>query len=88
MVTTKNSRSRKTTKKKEENVNMGKLQSTICREIMDTAEVTKSEVATEIIAQLSENIAREDLKQAVKIVSARIDQQANQLVDRVIKTLS
>lgn len=90
MATTKTSRSRKNTKKtvkKEETVDMGKLQSKICREIMDTAEVTKSAVANEIIAKLSESNTRDDLKAALNQVNATIDLQANMLVDRVIKTL-
>ena len=90
MATTKTSRSRKNTKKtvkKEETVNMGQLQSKICREIMDTAEVTKSAVADQIIAQLSENTSRDELKSTLNQVNAAIDLQANMLVDRVIKTL-
>lgn len=73
--------------KKEEKVDMGKLQSTICREIKDTADVTKSEVSNEIIANLAESNSREDIKATVKLVSAKIDMQANLLIDRVLKSL-
>ena len=75
-------------KKKEEKVDMGKLQSTICREIKDTADVTKAEVANEIISSLSKTASRDDIKATVKVVNAKIDTQANMLIDRVIKSLN
>ena len=87
MAATKKAKSKKTPIKKKETPNMGKIQSTICRDIMDTAEVTKSAVATEIIAKLSENSSRQELKEVVKVVNAKIDEQAGQLVNRVLKNL-
>ena len=77
----------KTKKKEEEKVNMDKLQSTLCRDILDTAEVTKSQVASAVIENFSDT-DRDQLKEIVQNINALVDQQSNALVDRVIKTLS
>lgn len=77
---------KKTTKKVEEKVNMGKLQREICKDILDTAAVTKSQVSSSIIEKFSD-MDRKELKEAIATISAVVDQQSSSLIDRVIKTL-
>ena len=81
------STSSKTKKNEEEKINMGNLQRSVCREILDTAEVTKSQVTSAIVENFS-GTDREDLKKVVQTINSLVDQQSNALVDRVIKTLS
>lgn len=78
---------KKTIKKVEEKINMGKLQREICKDILDTADVTKSQVSSSIIEKFSD-MDRDQLKEAIAAISAVVDQQSNSLIDRVIKTLN
>lgn len=81
------SRKKKTTT--ESKVDMNKVQSKVCRDILDAAEVTKSQVSNTIIENLSKNgSSKEEMKLVIASVSSQIDTQANQLLDRVIKNLS
>ena len=86
VATKKTKRTRKQVKK-EEKVDMGKVQSAICRDILDTADVTKTAVSQEIIEKLSNSVSREEIKDTLTTVNQKIDQQADQLVNRVIKQL-
>lgn len=77
----------KRVKKKEEKINMGKLQTTVCRDILDTAEVTKSQVASEVIEKFSSHVERESLKTSIKQINELIDRQADSLINRVLENL-
>ena len=73
--------------KTEEKVNMGKIQTAVCRDILDTADVTKSQVVNQVIENFSGKVNREELKESITMINNLIDQQANSLVDRVIKSI-
>ena len=77
---------------KQKNINeekkMANLQRSVCKDILDAAEVTKSQVATEIVQGLSSKMDQSEIQELVRRISGTVDTQANQLVDRVIKTTS
>ena len=73
--------------KTEEKVNMGKIQTAVCRDILDTADVTKSQVVNQVIENFSGKVNREELKESITMINNLIDQQASSLVDRVIKSI-
>jgi len=78
--------SSRSSKKKEDGKKMSTLQRTICRNIIDSADVTKSQVGNTLVEKLSASgTSREDMKDILKIVSSVIDTQSNQLIDRVVK---
>ena len=84
--TKKPAKSKETNIQKEHEKKMSSLQRKICRDILDASDVTKSQVSSELIRELQGlGSSREDLKQLVSIVNNKIDTQANQLVDRVVK---
>ena len=68
---------------------MSKLQSEICRNILETADVTKSQVNGDIVQGLTNTEASKgEVKNVIKSVNARIDVQTNQLIDRVLKAFT
>ena len=70
-----------------EEKSMSDIQKSICRNILDAAEVTKSQVTSELIQGLSTKLTQNEIKELVRRVSGTVDIQTNQLVDRVIKTV-
>ena len=66
---------------------MGKLQTKVCRDILDTADVTKSQIASAVVEKFSGQIEKENLRESIKVINQLIDKQADSLVDRVIKNL-
>ena len=74
-------------RKSEESVDMGKLQTKVSRDILDTADVTKSQIASAVVEKFSGQIEKENLRESIKVINQLIDKQADSLVDRVIKNL-
>ena len=71
---------------KDKEKQMSKLQSEICRNILESADVTKAQVSGDIVQGLTNSKASKgELKDVISSVSARVDVQTNQLIDRVLK---
>lgn len=92
MPTSKTKGSKIKTSEKQKNLNeekkMANLQRSVCRDILDAAEVTKSQVATEIVQGLANKMDQREIQELVRRISGTVDTQASQLVDRVVKATS
>lgn len=92
MPTSKTRGSKTKSSEKQKNLNeekkMASLQRDVCRDILDAAEVTKSQVATEIVQGLANKMDQKEIQELVRRISGTVDTQASQLVDRVVKATS
>jgi len=68
--------------------NVGDLQKEVCRDIIDTREVLKSQIGSALMGNLSKKVDEKLLRAVIQHVDNTLLQQTNSLIDRTIKKLS
>ena len=69
-------------------VNLGKIQQEVCSDILNTADVIKSQIVSEVVATFANKLEHLELTEIKQTVDQNVSQQMNQLIDRVIKNIS
>lgn len=69
-------------------IDLGNIQRTICSDILDTADVIKSQIMNEVVAGYSKKLEQLDLVNIKKTVDHQVSMQVNQLIDRVVQKIS